>query len=164
MYSAMSVAGVIGYPAKTRQPAAMAPSVSAYVPASSRRRPALARRAQSDHGATRVPSSVASRIDITGLLASRALSRLTSEGSSRDDAFRQRRLGLQRHVDAEVWTDLVAEHAADAVDLLRGVHREPPEPVGRLAPREHVDRTNRETESTRLAHVFGDDHIPLASG
>src|SRR5262245_61184543 len=70
MYSAMSVAGVMGYPAKTRQPAAMAPSVSAYVPASSSRRPVLARRAQSDHGATRVPADVASRVDIRKLLPS----------------------------------------------------------------------------------------------
>src|SRR5262245_61202675 len=122
MYSAMSVAGVIGYPAKTRQPAAMAPSVSAYVPASSSRRPALARRAQSDHGPTKVSSSVASTVAIRRCPPTGPLPGSPSEGTSRDGTFRQSRVGLRCHVDTEVGADLVAEHAADAVGLLGRVH------------------------------------------
>ena len=46
-------------PANTRHPAAIAPSVSAYVPASSSRRPCVHRRSHSVHGATS-PSCTAS--------------------------------------------------------------------------------------------------------
>src|SRR5262245_16200122 len=107
MYSAMSVAGVIGYPANTRHPAAIAPSVHAYVPASSTRRPLVVRRAHSLHGATSSDSFTSET------------SVLTVSSSYRFE------LRLERHVDAEVGTDLVAQHAADAVRLRRRVHREP---------------------------------------
>src|SRR2546428_7932721 len=44
----------------------MAPSVSAYVPASSRRRPLISRRAHSSHGATRVSFTACSTVAISG--------------------------------------------------------------------------------------------------
>src|SRR5215470_16796765 len=73
-----------------------------------------------------------------------------------------RHLGLRRDVDTEIRADLIAEHAADAVLLLGGVHGEPAEAVRRLAPGEHVHRTHGQTEAARLAHVLGDDNVPAA--
>src|SRR5687767_8104367 len=76
---------------------------------------------------------------------------------------RARELGLQLHVDAEVRTDLVAEHAADAVLFLRREHREPADLVRGLAIREHVDRADAEAEAARLAQVLADDDVPAAA-
>src|SRR5262249_47183259 len=70
---------------------------------------------------------------------------------------------FQRDVDAEVGADLIAEHAADAVLLVRCVHRKPADLVRRRAIREDVDRADVEAEAARLAHVLADDDVPAAS-
>src|SRR5262245_1573979 len=101
----------------------MAPSVSAYVPASSRRRPLIPRRAHSSHGATRVSlrSAIFSVISPLFIFAvgapAQGLRRSTGGRSTRQPSF-------HRNVDAEVGADLIAEHAADAVVLVGDDHRE----------------------------------------
>src|SRR5438045_5161089 len=120
----------------------MAPSVSAYVPASSSRRPRVQRRAHSTQGATSV-SVIAGASVLTG--------------SDRGHGW-----GFHGDVDAEVGADLVAQHAADAVLLVRGVHGEPPDLVRGLPVREDVDGADVEAEAARLAHVLADDDVPAA--
>src|SRR5712692_3106438 len=137
MYSAMSVAGVIGYPANTRHPAAIAPSVSAYVPASNNRRPCVHRRSHSVHGAT--SPSFSARVSVL----------MSVLGSI-----------LHCDVNTKIRTDLVAQHAADAVLLVSHVHRKPPELVGRGAIREDVDGAHVQAEPARLAHLLADHHVP----
>src|SRR5207248_11105079 len=69
---------------------------------------------------------------------------------------------LHAHVDAEIRADLIAQHAADAVLLVRGVHREPADPVRSLAPGEDVHRTDVQAEPARLAHLLADHDVPAA--
>src|SRR3989441_331369 len=147
----------------------MAPSVSAYVPASSRRRPLISRRAHSSHGATRVSFTACSTVAISGGLrcCSAAYFRSFHRSPRSDRACGNSgaaRLALQRHIDAEVRADLIAEHAADAVVLVGDDHREPSDLVGGRSPREDVGRAHAEAEPAGLAHVLTDDDVPLAGG
>src|SRR6185295_17301146 len=68
---------------------------------------------------------------------------------------------LERDIDAEVRTDLVAEVAPDAVLFVGDVHGKPPDAVGRRTVGEDIGRAYVQAEPARLAHVLTDDDVPL---